>query len=102
MVFSDGFEEYYQRRINQEIVQVVGRPRANRYPDRQFTIYFVTPEDTDLSWLSDFGCKVTVKSAFEITPEAGTETQCTRLQILNAVQSLLSQGANVTQKAIAN
>lgn len=97
----DGFEEYYQRRINQEIVQVVGRPRANRYPDQQFTIYFVTPENTDLSWLSDFGCKVTVKSAFEITPEAGTETQCIRLQIVNAVQSLLSQGANVTQKAIA-
>lgn len=96
-----GFEEYYQRRINQEIVQVVGRPRANRYPDQQFTIYFVTPEDTDLSWLSDFGCKVTVKSAFEITPEAGTETQCTRYHIFQMVKECLDKGVRTTQSAIA-
>ncbi|MEB3311096.1 MAG: hypothetical protein VKJ02_12750 [Snowella sp.] len=97
----DGFEEYYQKLINQEIIQAVGRQRANRFPDKQFTLYFVTPEDTDLSWLSEYGIKITVKSAFEIDPNAGTETQCTRLQIVNAAQSLLVNGAKVTQTAIA-
>ncbi|MFM7578556.1 MAG: hypothetical protein ACKO5Q_16685, partial [Microcystaceae cyanobacterium] len=97
----DGFEAYYQSLINQEIVQAIGRPRANRYPDQKFLIIFIVPEDTDLSWLSDYGVKVTTKTAFEVNHLAGSETQCTRFHILEAMQKLLAQGANVTQAAIA-
>ncbi|MFM7191745.1 MAG: hypothetical protein ACKOX2_13155, partial [Microcystaceae cyanobacterium] len=81
--------------------QAIGRPRANRYPDQKFLIIFIVPEDTDLSWLSDYGVKVTTKTAFEVNHLAGSETQSTRFHILEAIQKLLAQGANVTQAAIA-
>jgi transcriptional regulator with XRE-family HTH domain len=55
----------------------------------------------DLNWLKDYGVKVINKSAFEITPEAGTETQATTYRIIQAGQELLTQGVKVTQKAIA-
>ncbi|MFM7577533.1 MAG: hypothetical protein ACKO5Q_11425, partial [Microcystaceae cyanobacterium] len=42
----DGFEDHYQSLINQEIVQAIGRPRANRYPDQKFLIIFIVPEDS--------------------------------------------------------
>ncbi|MFM7578422.1 MAG: hypothetical protein ACKO5Q_15970, partial [Microcystaceae cyanobacterium] len=96
----DGFKAYYQTLINKEIVQSAGRPRANRRPHQQFVIIYIVPEEEDLSWLSDYGVKVTTKTAFEVNPEAGSETHCTRHHMLEAIQFLLSHGANVTQAAI--
>jgi predicted XRE-type DNA-binding protein len=61
----------------------------------------IIPEGTDLNWLKDHGIKVINKSAFEITPEAGTETQATAYRVVQAARELLTQGVNVTQKAIA-
>ena len=98
---DDGFEEHYQNLIYKEILQGIGRPRANRYPDQQFTVLMIIPEGTDLNWLKDHGIKVINKSAFEITPEAGTETQATAYRVVQAARELLTQGVNVTQKAIA-
>lgn len=97
----DEFKAYYQTLINKEIVQSAGRPRANRRPHQQFVIIYIVPEEEDLSWLSDYGVKVTTKTAFEVNPLAGSETQCTRFHILETIQSLLSQGVKVTQAAIA-
>ena len=98
---DDGFEEHYQNLINKEILQGIGRPRANRHPETQFTVLMIIPEGTDLNWLKDHGVKVINKSAFEITPEAGTETQATAYRVVQAARELLTQGVNVTQKAIA-
>jgi hypothetical protein len=99
---DDGFEDHYQNLSNKEILQGIGRPRANRHPDKQFTILMIVPEKTDLNWLKDFGVKVINKSAFEITPLAGTETQATAYRIVQAARELLTQGTKITQKAIAN
>ena len=104
---DDGFEEHYQNLINKEILQGIGRPRANRHPETQFTVLMIIPDKDhnkapiDLSWLKDYGAKVINKSAFEITPEAGTETHATAYRIIQAGQELLTQGVKVTQKAIA-
>ncbi len=104
---KDGFEEHYARLVNEEILQLVGRQRANRYPDRQFVLNLVTPEHTDLSWLADYGITVIVKTGFEITPVAGTENQFTRYQIVQAIidgcrtQTAISEVLGMTQQAIS-
>ncbi|MEB3160435.1 MAG: winged helix-turn-helix domain-containing protein [Synechocystis sp.] len=103
----DGFEEHYARLVNEEILQLVGRQRANRYPDRQFVLNLVTPEHTDLSWLTEYGITLIVKTGFEITPAAGTENQFTRYQIVQAIidgcrtQTAISEVLGMTQQAIS-
>ena len=97
----DGFEEYYARLVNDEILQLIGRQRVNRYPDQEFNLYFLTPEHTDLSWLEAYGAKVTVKTGFEIHPEAGTETQCTRHKLIETILQFRENGIKTTQAAIA-
>jgi hypothetical protein len=103
----DGFEEHYARLVNEEILQLVGRQRANRYGDRQFVLNLVTPENCDLSWLTEYGITVNVKTGFEITPAAGNENQFTRWQILQAIldghrtQTAIAQAIGMTQQAIS-
>jgi hypothetical protein len=97
----DGFEEYYESRNKEEILQSVGRQRVNRYPNQQFHYFALVPQGTDLSWLSQYGAKVIVKDAFEITTEAGSETQFARHQLLQAAMQCLEKGVKVTQTAIA-
>jgi hypothetical protein len=92
----DQFPEYYATLVNEEILQMIGRQRANRYPDRQFEIFLITPEHTDLSWLSEYGITLKVKTGFEVTPAAGNQNQFTRWQILTAIME-----GNTTQTAIA-
>jgi hypothetical protein len=93
----NGLEEHYHRLVNEEILQLTGRQRANRYPDRQFVLNIVTPENCDLSWLTDYGVTLETKTAFEVNPEAGSQTQFTRYQILQAIAA-----GNLTQTAIGN
>ena len=97
----DGFEEYYQRLVNSEILQGVGRLRANRFPDQKFNVYALTPENADLSWLSEYGAKVIVKHSFEVSPDAGNERQLTLNKIIEAAANLTRDGLKVTQDAIA-
>jgi hypothetical protein len=97
----DGFEEYYQRLVNSEILQGVGRLRANRFPDQKFNVYALTPETADLSWLSEYGAKVIVKHSFEVSPDAGNERQLTLNKIIEAAANLTRDGLKVTQDAIA-
>lgn len=97
----EGFEEHYQTLINREIVQGIGRQRANLYPNQKFTLYIATPENYDLSWLSQYGCQVTVKSGFDIHPEAGSETEKTLHEIQKTAKALWEKGVNLTQAAIA-
>lgn len=97
----DGFDEYYARLVNDEILQLVGRQRVNRYPNQEFNLYFITPEHTDLSWLSEYGAKVTVKTAFEITPKAGNQKQNTRYRTVETIKQFIHDGIKITQTAIA-
>jgi hypothetical protein len=96
----EGFEEYYQHLIQSEIVQLIGRPRAHQYLEKQFSLY-LTSSNQDLSFLTDLGCQIVNKEAFELTPLAGTPDQITRWKILQAVGQLQDQGAKITQEVIA-
>jgi hypothetical protein len=103
----DQFEEHYARLVNEEIFQLIGRQRANRYPDLQFELIIITPEKCDLSWVENFGITLKVKAGFEICPSAGTQTQQTRWHIVQAIldgcrnQTAISQAIGLTQQAIS-
>jgi hypothetical protein len=97
----EGFEEYYNRRVNAEILQGAGRQRAHRFPDRQFEAIFICPPNTDLSWLSEYGITVSKTNAFLIDAKAGTESQLAKAELLGAIHDLMGQGLKVTQQAIA-
>ncbi|MFM7571765.1 MAG: hypothetical protein ACKO4S_01305 [Snowella sp.] len=104
----EGFENYYQDLVCDEVVQWVGRPRAHK-DKGEYIIYMLVPPDTDnpekdidLSFLSGFGFTVnTPKPSFEINQEAGTETQAVRYRLLNAIKQCVTNGIKLTQTAIA-
>ncbi|HEY9650280.1 MAG TPA: hypothetical protein V6C95_06430 [Coleofasciculaceae cyanobacterium] len=96
----EGFDSYYQHLIASEIVQLIGRPRANLYPDKQITIYIVGT-GLDLEFLKEYGVKLQTVEAFQICPEAGTAAQITRWKILEATRLITEQGGKLTQTAIA-
>lgn len=96
----EGFEDYYRGLVEAEIVQAIGRQRAHQYPDREFTIYMVSTNQ-DLSYLTDLGCRVENKEAFELTPLAGTPDQVTLWKLTQALGQLQDQGEKITQEAIA-
>lgn len=95
----EGFEEYYQHLIASEIVQLIGRPRANLYPDKQITIYIVGT-GLDLEFLKEYGVKLQTVEAYQICPEAGTAAQITRWKIKEAARIIIEQGGKLTQTAI--
>ena len=96
----EGFWQYYQHLTAAEIVQLVGRPRANLYPNKQITVYLVGT-GLDLEFLKQYGIKVCSVEAFQLCPEAGTPAQITRWKILEASRTIKEQGGKLTQVAIA-
>ncbi len=97
----EGFTEYYQHRTNAEILQQAGRQRAHKYPDQQFTHYFIGT-NLDISFLSDYGIKVTQTLGEDYAVEASNSVRkIRRFQLVQTVESLIKAGAKVTQKAIA-
>lgn len=97
----DGFQDYYARLVQEEIQQLTGRQRVNRYLNQLFTLYFLTSEETDLSWLKEYGATINVKLGFEITPEAGSEGQYTRYRLIETIQQFIEAKHKTTQAAIA-
>ena len=97
----EGFGDYYQGLVDAEIVQIGGRQRVHQYPEKQFTLYLISTNQ-DLCYLTDLGCRVQDKEAFELTPLAGTPDQITRWKILQAVGQLQDQGQKITQEALAS
>jgi hypothetical protein len=93
------FDEYYSSLQRAEIIQLIGRQRAQLYHNKNFTIYLVG-SNQDVSYLQEYGIRVINKEAFELCPEAGTPDQITRWKILMAVGQLLEQGQKLTQEAI--
>ena len=99
---NDDFQLCVEQLTQAEIVQEIGRLRANRRPDEELTFYFCA--DYDLSFLAEhFSSATLIKvDAFAITPDAGTENQQNKLAILEAAKELVNRGAKLTQQAIAN
>ncbi|MBD2028262.1 DNA primase, partial [Leptolyngbya sp. FACHB-711] len=92
----EGLQRFIEAHVEAEIEQAVGRLRSHLRPNEQLTFLFVG--DYDLSFL---GMPVEQVEAFQICPEAGTDAQVTRWQILEAVRLLHSQSQKLTQVAIA-
>ncbi|NJL78337.1 MAG: DNA primase [Richelia sp. SM2_1_7] len=99
---NDDFQLYVEQLTQAEIVQEIGRLRANRRPDEELTFYFCA--DYDLSFLAEHfsGATLIKVDAFAITPNAGTENQQNKLAILKAAKELVNRGAKLTQQTIAN
>lgn len=97
----DGFQSYYNAKVQAEILQEVGRLRAQLRPDEQLHYYFIG--NYDLTFLKEAlpGATITTVDAFSITPEAGTDSQRTRLGIQKAFKQLTDAGMKTTQQAIA-
>ncbi|MGK7957457.1 MAG: PriCT-2 domain-containing protein [Crocosphaera sp.] len=91
------FKDYYSQKVNEEILQLTGRQRVNRYPDQKFNLFMLTPLDADLKWLEQFGANVIEMDAVEICPQAGNRSQ---VALLNIAKAFIETGAT-TQSAIA-
>ena len=97
----NGFEEFYEQLVTGEIIQLSGRQRCQRYPDLGFTLYLIGT-DHDYRYLRQYGAAVIELDAFELCPEAGTETQLTRFQLIQAIKQLTDSNIRkLTQKAVA-
>ena len=99
---SENFQAFISEHVQAEVIQCGGRLRANRRPEDDLTYYVVS--DQDLSYLLDYfpGATFVQSLAFEIVPEAGTDTQQTRWAILQGFKQLVAAGAEIKQKAIAS
>ena len=99
---NNDFQQYVEQLTQAEIVQEIGRLRANRRSDEELTFYFCA--DYDLSFLAEHfpGATREKVDAFAITPDAGTQNQQTKLTILEAAKELTNRGNKLTQKLIAN
>ena len=97
----EGFAEHYQHLTNSELLQQVGRQRAHKYPDQLFTHYFIGT-NLDISFLEDYGIKVTKTLGEDYAVEASNSMRkIRRFQLVHIVDSLVKNGSKVTQKAIA-
>ncbi|AIE76100.1 hypothetical protein D082_40540 (plasmid) [Synechocystis sp. PCC 6714] len=97
------FEEYYHRRSQKEVLQNLGRQRANRYPHQQFTHFVITGDPNrnaihDLGWVKEFGADYVCLHGFEITPQAGDRSQVARWNIVEAIRSGLTTGKAIAEK----
>ncbi|WP_353933315.1 PriCT-2 domain-containing protein (plasmid) [Okeanomitos corallinicola TIOX110] len=99
---NPNFQKYVNHLVQAEIIQGVGRPRANRRPEQKIKVYLTT--NTDISYLSSYylGCTIEETEAFKLTPEAGSKTQWLQYQIVQAAKQIWEAGAKITQKAIAS
>ncbi len=94
---NEAFQEVINHLVQTEVVQSVGRTRANRRTER-VTYYVVS--DKDLSYLADYypNARFIKSDAVDICPDAGTEIQQTRKGILTAFKQLVAVGVTDWQQ----
>jgi hypothetical protein len=94
---NEAFQEVINHLVQTEVVQCVGRTRANRRTER-VTYYVVS--DKDLSYLADYypNARFIKSDAVDICADAGTEIQQTRKGILTAFKQLVAAGVTDWQK----
>ncbi|NQZ65046.1 MAG: hypothetical protein HRT59_24075, partial [Crocosphaera sp.] len=83
------------------MLQGVGRQRCQRYPDQQFSLFWLST-DLNLEFLKAYGCKISNHHSLEYHPEAGDPTQVARLETLSAIAELRQKGAKITLQAIGD
>lgn len=90
---GDDFQAWVDRQIRADILQAIGRQRANRRPDEKLQVILLS--DFDL------GIPTTQVSAASITPEAGSKQERVVFAARRAIEQLKAAGQKVTQTAIA-
>jgi hypothetical protein len=90
----DGFEDWVNRKIHADILQGIGRLRANRRPDEALHLVFISEFDLDLP-------NITQVAAKDFTIKAASKLEKTEMAIRAAVAHLQQIGAKVTQTAVA-
>jgi len=95
------FQSFVDHHVRAEVIQGVGRLRANRRPDAQLFCYAAS--EKELGYVVDYfaGATLTQVDAFQITPRAGTDKQQTRWEIFQAFRSIYERKGKITQEAIA-
>lgn len=88
------FEDWVNRRIRADMLQGIGRLRANRRPGEALTVYLLTNLDLGLPSIIEVAAK-------DITLKAASKLEKTEMAIRAAVAHLQQTGAKVTQAAIA-
>lgn len=98
---NPNFQNYLNHLVQAEIIQAVGRPRANRRPSEKITVYLTT--NTDISYLADYfpGCKITQTTAFELCPQAGNREQVSKYTLLEAFKVTIDKGIKCTQENLS-
>jgi hypothetical protein len=89
------FQQFYAAAVQAAMTQLEGRLRANRYPDRQFAIAYLSDDEANLPE----GCEML--DAVAICPECADRTDRAALAIFRAVEHLMQGGTKITQTAIA-
>ena len=88
------FDAWVNRRIQADILQGVGRLRANRRPGEALTVYLLTNLNLGLPNITEVAAK-------DITLKAASKLEKTEMAIRAAVAYLQQTGAKVTQAAVA-
>ncbi|MBE9011776.1 PriCT-2 domain-containing protein, partial [Pseudanabaenaceae cyanobacterium LEGE 13415] len=71
------FNDFYQHQIDAEVIQVIGRLRANRRLDESLSVFFIgdTEQSKNLNYQLPNSLDYTICQAREITPKAATSTE---------------------------
>ena len=99
----EGFEEYYQSLVQAEVVQALGRQRANLDPQTPYTIYLVASfKHFDPFSLASTGCVVApIMEGCQITPEAGDKAQQKKYQSIEVLLKAFEAGQDIRKMSQA-
>ncbi|MDZ8104696.1 MAG: hypothetical protein RM338_03610 [Nostoc sp. DedQUE12a] len=85
---EQNFQDWIDEEVEANIIQKIGRLRANRRPNEKLYYYHCSSYPLDLIKEAFPGASFEKVDAFELTPDAGDETQQSRWQVFEAVKSL--------------
>lgn len=98
------FQNWVDDEVESNIIQKVGRLRATRRPEEKLYYYHCSCHPLDLIKKAFPGAIFEKMDAFELTPEAGNQTQQSRFVLLEAARKLAEAGhdvAKLTQAELA-
>jgi len=98
---SPEFEAFYQGKVEAEIIQEIGRLRAQRRSGEQLYFYLCTDIDPKFLHSAFPGCRVQSIEAFQLSPAAATPKQQTRWHILQAVGAIAAGGGQLLTSTVA-
>ena len=89
------FQAYVTDKVTAEILQEIGRLRANRRIDESLHYYLCG--DCDTTFLEQLGYKVTPQNAIELAVDAGDRQSKARAVLLKAYKQLQAEGKKVSE-----